>query len=73
MDAGEIRSDIDPDTILDILYGPLYLRLLVRHRQLDLELADQVFDLLLPGLAPKTPATLSHAGKNGIRSSSKPR
>src|SRR5215813_11286966 len=30
MDSGEIRSDIDPDAALDMLYGPLYLRLLLR-------------------------------------------
>ena len=32
---GEIRHDLDPDLILDLLYGPLYLRLLHRHSPLD--------------------------------------
>ena len=49
---GEIRSDIDPDTILDLLYGPLYLRLLLHHAELTPELADLVFDIVMPGLKP---------------------
>jgi AcrR family transcriptional regulator len=48
MDHGEIRRDLDPDVILDILYGPLYLRLLVRHAPLTSELADAVFDAVMP-------------------------
>jgi hypothetical protein len=50
---GEIRSDIDPDTILDLLYGPLYLRLLLHHAELTPELADLVFDIVMPGLKPR--------------------
>jgi len=51
--AGEIRSDIDPDTILDILYGPLYLRLMVHNGPLVLELVDKIFAVVLPGLKPQ--------------------
>jgi AcrR family transcriptional regulator len=53
MKAGEIRCDIDPDTILDILYGPLYLRLMVHHEPLTLELVDKIFAMVLPGLRPQ--------------------
>ncbi|MGA9039691.1 MAG: TetR/AcrR family transcriptional regulator [Terriglobales bacterium] len=53
MKAGEIRSDIDPDTILDILYGPLYLRLMVHNGPLALELVDKIFAVVLPGLKPQ--------------------
>ena len=53
MKAGEIRTDIDPDTILDILYGPLYLRLMVHNGPLTLELVDKIFAVVLPGLKPQ--------------------
>jgi len=42
-ERGEIRSDIPADTILDILYAPLYFRLLIGHASVDLTLVDAVF------------------------------
>lgn len=42
---GELRRDLDPDTALDLLYGPLYLRLLLRHAPLDQEFVDRVFEI----------------------------
>jgi AcrR family transcriptional regulator len=33
--AGEIRSDMDADVLIDLLYGPLYFRLLIRHAPID--------------------------------------
>jgi Tetracyclin repressor-like, C-terminal domain len=50
MKNGEIRSDLNPDTILDIFYGPLYLRLLVRNTLLTESFVDLVFDIVLSGL-----------------------
>ncbi|MDT8067346.1 MAG: TetR/AcrR family transcriptional regulator [Terriglobia bacterium] len=47
---GEIRSDIAADTILDILYGPLYFRLLVGHTRIDCQLVDAIFDMSERGL-----------------------
>ena len=52
MRTGEIRSNLDPDTILDILYGPLYIRLLLQHAKLSSDLPDLVFDIVMPGLRP---------------------
>jgi AcrR family transcriptional regulator len=51
--AGELRDDIDSEAIMDILYGPLYLRLLVRNRPLTLELVEEIFAVVLPGLRPQ--------------------
>jgi AcrR family transcriptional regulator len=48
--AGELRDDIDADTILDLLYGPLYLRLMIRNGPLTHELIDEIFSVVLPGL-----------------------
>jgi AcrR family transcriptional regulator len=51
--AGELRGDIDSETIMDILYGPLYLRLMVRNRPLTLEMVNEIFSVVLPGLKPR--------------------
>jgi AcrR family transcriptional regulator len=48
--SGEIRGDIDPDTILDIFYGPLYLRLLVRRAPLTSKFVEAICSLAAPGL-----------------------
>jgi AcrR family transcriptional regulator len=53
MKNGEIRADVDPDTVLDILYGPLYLRLLLQNAPLTADFADAVFDIIMPGLQPR--------------------
>lgn len=33
--AGEFTPDLDPDVAMDILYGPIYYRLMVQHLPLD--------------------------------------
>ncbi|MEM9483131.1 MAG: TetR/AcrR family transcriptional regulator [Cyanobacteria bacterium P01_F01_bin.116] len=35
IESGEFAPDLDPDLAMDILYGPIYYRLLVRHLPLD--------------------------------------
>jgi AcrR family transcriptional regulator len=47
---GELRSDISADTILDILYAPLYFRLMIGHASVDLTLVDAVFAIATDGL-----------------------
>ena len=47
---GEIRADLAPDMILDLLYGPLYLRLLLEHAPLDEDFVDKVFAVVSPTL-----------------------
>src|SRR5258708_40328607 len=48
MKKGEIRADLDPDTVLDLLYGPLYLRLLLKHAPLDEDFVNTVFEVVSP-------------------------
>ena len=48
---GEIRADLDPDTILDLLYGPLYIRLLLKHAPLNKQFVDTVFEIVSPILS----------------------
>ena len=48
--AGLIR-EADPDVILDMLYAPLYYRLLVGHQPLTAEFVREHVTLALNGLA----------------------
>jgi AcrR family transcriptional regulator len=51
MENGEVRDDLDPDTVLDLLYGPLYVRLLLKHAPLDENFVNTVFEVVRPVLA----------------------
>ena len=56
MRRGEIRADLDPNTILDLLYGPLYLRLLLKHAPLDENFVNTVFEVVSPILSASNSA-----------------
>lgn len=45
---GLVRADLDADLILDLFYGPLYLRLMLKHAPLDENFVDKVFDVVSP-------------------------
>jgi AcrR family transcriptional regulator len=47
---GELPAGVDLDLALDLLIGPLYLRLLVTGEPLDLDLAERIVGLVLDGL-----------------------
>jgi AcrR family transcriptional regulator len=49
-----IRTDVDADTILDLLFGPLHYRLLTGHAPVDRRFADSVTALTLAAIAPET-------------------
>jgi AcrR family transcriptional regulator len=51
---GEFRSDIDFETTLDLLYAPIYFRLLIGHGKLTPEFTDSVLEHALFGLALQT-------------------
>lgn len=46
----ELRSDIDFDVTLDLIYAPLYFRLLVGHGELTSAFTDSVLEHALVGL-----------------------
>ena len=48
---GEVRSDLDAEVALDLLYGPLFFRLLLGHAPLDASFTDEVLSHVLRGLA----------------------
>lgn len=50
--AGELRPGLDPEVALDLLYGPLYYRLLLGHAPPDAAFVDALVDHALAGLAP---------------------
>ena len=51
IERGEIPPDTDIEVALDLLYGPLYHRLLHGHAPLDEHFADQVVDAVLVGIS----------------------
>src|SRR3954454_1079771 len=49
--SGQIAADVDLDLVLDLLYGPLYFRLLSGYGALTPEYAKQITSFALNGLA----------------------
>lgn len=54
---GELRAGIDPEVALDLLYGPLYLRLLVGHAAVDAAFIDEVVGAAFDGLSARHQST----------------
>jgi len=50
--SGEIRGDIAPEVIADLLYAPIYFRLLLQSGPLDRESMHQILDAALVGIHP---------------------
>ena len=50
IEAGEVRADIAMEAALDLIYAPLFFRLLVGHGALDRKFVDAVLDHALQGL-----------------------
>ncbi|MEO7715354.1 MAG: TetR/AcrR family transcriptional regulator [Capsulimonas sp.] len=40
--SGEFRRDTDPDILIDMIYGPIYYRLLIRYKELDTAYGDTI-------------------------------
>lgn len=50
---GELRKDVDPDLLLDSLYGPIYMRFLIQHGRLTADFVDHLCALVLGGARPR--------------------
>lgn len=50
---GELRKDVDMNLILDSLYGPIYMRFLIRHDKLTPDFVDSLCELVLGGARPQ--------------------
>ena len=53
--SGEIASPPDLEVLLDMIYGPVFYRLLVGHQPLDAALADAVVETALRAVARRAP------------------
>lgn len=53
IERGELRKDLDPDLLLDSLYGPIYMRFLIQHDRLTPEFVDRLCKLVLAGVRSK--------------------
>ena len=45
--SGEFRKDIDPQVLMDMIFGPIYFRRLVRHQKLDQRFANELVDRII--------------------------
>jgi AcrR family transcriptional regulator len=54
IDRGELPADIDMDLTLDSLYGPIYMRFLIRHDELNEAFADALCGLVMRGVAQES-------------------
>jgi AcrR family transcriptional regulator len=50
IERGELREDLDPEVAVDVLYGPIYYRMLVGHAPLDEDFANTLADHVFAGL-----------------------
>jgi AcrR family transcriptional regulator len=51
IEQGAIRADADLEVALDVIYAPLYFRLLIGHGPLDAAFTDALLDTALEGLS----------------------
>ncbi|HWW14404.1 MAG TPA: TetR/AcrR family transcriptional regulator [Candidatus Saccharimonadales bacterium] len=49
---GELRKSVDMDLLLDSLYGPIYMRFLIRHDKLTPDFVDHLCEMVLGGARP---------------------
>ena len=71
IERGELPRDLNLDLVLDILYGAIYMRFLIRHDQLSEEYIAEVCRLVLNGAAwnghPLPRATKRRVGESNGR------
>jgi AcrR family transcriptional regulator len=54
VERGEINRNLDRELVLDLIYGPAILRLMVEHAPLDREATEAMISALFRGLGNKT-------------------
>lgn len=63
IERGELPAAVDVDMALDLIYGPLYHRLLHRHAPLDENFVEAVMDTVLRGLTAAPGAVAKKSGR----------
>jgi AcrR family transcriptional regulator len=54
--AGELRSDTDPELLMDLLNGPLFFRWLQGHAPVTKQFSRELLDAVLPAFATQSAA-----------------
>ena len=54
IDRGEVRTDADLEIAIDLIYGPVWFRVLTGHGPLDEAFADVLIEHAFNGLTPGT-------------------
>ena len=68
IERGELPANLDLDFVLDALYGPIYMRFLIRHDTLTPEFVDQLCGLLLERAARRSSPVAGRRNGNGASS-----
>jgi AcrR family transcriptional regulator len=55
IERGQLREDLNAEVAVDVLYGPIYFRMLVGHAPLEGDFADALADHIFAGLAAGDP------------------
>lgn len=61
---GELPADLNLDFVLDALYGPIYMRFLIRHDTLTPEFVDQLCEVVLACAARRADPACGRTGAN---------
>jgi AcrR family transcriptional regulator len=56
IERGELREDLDLEVAVDVLYGPIYYRMLVGHAPLEEDFANALADHVFAGFSAGDPA-----------------
>jgi AcrR family transcriptional regulator len=65
IDRGEVAADTDLEVTLDLLYGPIYHRLLHGHAPLNDRFVQQVVDAVIAAISPQgSPARRTQTARN---------
>lgn len=51
IERGDLKPDIDYELVHDLLFGPIYYRLLLSGSRLEADLAERIVDAVMPSLA----------------------
>jgi AcrR family transcriptional regulator len=57
IERGELRADVDPDLAIDLLGGPIFMRVLMVDAPIDEKLVEGTIDAVLYGLTPRAAAS----------------
>jgi hypothetical protein len=50
IERGEVRPDVHLELVLDVIYGPIWYRLLLKHATLDDAFAQELVNFLILGI-----------------------